>query len=113
MTYALTLLAGLALGALGLWLIQRPQIQYLKDELTTAQDRLYGAWKEGAAVPTRDQVKTPEPPSKPDPLPDELLALVMDYSSPEGQQEAEATIRQKLSLGWGYERIREELNRQV
>ena len=113
MTYALVLLLGLILGVVALWLLQRPQIQYLKDELTTAQDRLYGAWKEGAVVPTREQVKAPEAPSKPEPLPDELLALVMDYSSPEGQAEAEATIRQKMSLGWGYERIREELNKTV
>lgn len=110
----MTLLAfagGVLLGALGLWLLSRPQLQYLKDELATTQDRLYGAWKEGAVIPTRDQVKTPEPSSRPEPLPDELLALVHDYASPEGQAEAEATIRQKLALGWGMERIASELNR--
>ena len=111
MTYALVLVAGLILGAAGLWFLQRPQIQYLKDELTTAQDRLYGAWKEGAMIPTKEQVRPPEPLAKPDPLPEELFHLVMDYGSAEGQQDAEAFIRKKMALGWGPERIRDELNR--
>ena len=112
MTNLLCFLGGLLVGAGSLWWLQRQHIQYLTDELATATDRLYGAWKDGAVIPTREQVKPPEPQKRPEPLDDELLHLVMDYQSAEGQQDAETFIRQKAAMGWGVERIREALNAQ-
>lgn len=109
MTQTLTLLAGLLIGAGGVWFLYRPQLQYLRDELATAQDRLLGAWKEGAVIPTREQA-TPSQPTEVEPLPMEYLKLAADYESAEGQSEAEKFIRQKRAQGWSLERVKQALD---
>lgn len=108
MTYVLTLLLGLALGGWSLWWLQRKEIQYLRDELTTAQDRLYHAWRDGASIPSREQVAPPKA-TPLVPLPDDLQPLVSAFASPEAQADTDTFIRQKLAQGWGSDRIREAL----
>lgn len=113
MQLALTLLVGLLLGAGGVWWLLTPphrkEVQYLRDELATAQDRLLGAWKEGAVIPTREQV-APVQPTEVEPLPMEFLKLATDYESAEGQSAAETFIRQKRAQGWSLERIKQALD---
>ena len=110
MTILLAFLAGLVCGYAALWFAQRGQLQYLKDELTTAQDRLLGAWKEGAVIPTKEQV-TPVKREPIDPLPPEYRQMVSDFSSAEAQSDVEDFIRQKRALGWSTARIREAIDK--
>ena len=100
------------MGALWVFWMTRKEIQYLRDELTTAQDRLLGAWKEGAVIPTKEQV-SPVPKQVIDPLPQDYRQLVGEYSSAEAQSDVEEFIRQKRNLGWGIERIREAMDQSV
>jgi len=92
---AAALLVGLLAGALGTWWVQRTEIRYLRDELRVAQDRLLHAWHDKAIIPPRPQeVKPPEP------LPPELMDLVKDFESPEGQAAMEAKLR-SMHFGQG------------
>jgi|GEM_PF-3612462 len=106
MWYALTLGCGVVIGGVGVWLLQRPQIRYFRDEMVTAQDRLFGAWSEGKVIPPREAVQEPTPPT---PLPDWAFAVIGDYDSVQGKLQAEAYIRQKLEAGWGKPKILEGL----
>lgn len=109
MTILLVFLGGILCGYGALWLASRQHVQYLRDELTTAQDRLYGAWKEGAVIPTKEQV-TPVKRAPIDPLPEEYRALVTDFGSAEAQSDVEDFIRQKRNQGWGLERIKQAID---
>lgn len=65
-------------------------------ELRLTQDRLYGAWKDGAVIPPRP---TEAPEMQLPPLPDGLQALVTEWESPDSQLAVEATIRRMLAQG--------------
>lgn len=106
MWYALTLGVGVVIGGAGVWLLQRQQIQYFRDEMVTAQDRLFGAWSEGKVIPPREAVEEQEPPK---PLPEWALAVIGDFDSVQGKLQSEGYIRQKLDAGWGKQKILEGL----
>lgn len=89
MIYAIVLALGLAAGALGVWLLQREELTYLRKELAIAQDRLVHAWKEGAVIAPRPA----EPIKAPDPLPQELRDCVNEWESPEARAAEEAKLR--------------------
>ena len=106
MLYALSLGIGVCLGGLGMWFALKPQIAYFRDEMVTAQDRLFGAWSEGKVIPPREAVTDVTPPP---PLPDWAFAVIGDYDSVQGKLAAEAYIRQKIDAGWGKAKILEGL----
>lgn len=106
MWYALSLGVGVLLGAGGMWFALRPQIAYFRDEMVTAQDRLFAAWSEGKVIPPREAVQdTPEE----EPLPDWAYAVIGDYDSVPGKLAAEGYVRQKLKAGWAKVKILEGL----
>lgn len=106
MVYALMLGLGVVIGGAGVWWVMRPQVAYFRDEMVTAQDRLYGAWSEGKVIPPREAVQDTPPPT---PLPDWAFAVIGDFDSVPGKLQAEAYIRQKLDAGWGKDKILEGL----
>lgn len=108
MSELLTGCLGFLVGGGWVYWVMGKQAQYLKDELTTAQDRLYHAWRdERIVVPPREAV-IPQKQVE-EALPPAALDLVLDYESPEGRQAAEQKVRQRLKQGWGMDRIREDL----
>ena len=95
MTYAL--LAGLALGALATWLLQRTDIKYLRDELRVAHAQIaHAVMHEGAEIPAR--YEEPEPLK---PLSKALQACVDQWDTAESRAIEEAKIQQWLAEGWG------------
>lgn len=109
MSDVLWMALGVIVGGGGVWLVQRPHWRYLRDELTTAQDRLYHAWRdERAVIPAREMVQ-PTKQVTVEALPPVLLNAVLDYESPEGRRAVEETMRQRLKQGWGADRILSEL----
>ena len=104
MADALWFLWGLLLGGGSVgWLLWKER-NYLRAELTTAQDRLYAAWQGGASIPLREQIDPP-PPVTIEALPDALLVEVLAFEDPVAQGETETFIRQRLTLGWSHDRI--------
>ncbi len=99
MIYALT--AGLALGTLATWLLQRTEIKYLRDELRVAHAQIaHAVMKEGAEIPAR--YEEPEPVEA---LSNELQECVKQWDSAESQAIEEAKIRQWQAEGWGTKAI--------
>lgn len=102
MSLVACLLAGLLLGALGTWWLQRAELIYLRTELRLAQDRLLAAWRDDRAIiPPRPEVIEP-----PKPLPPELVELVAEWESPEARQAMESKLRGLyFDRGWGVQAI--------
>src|SRR6478609_6774169 len=104
MWYALMLGLGVVIGGTGVWFLLKPQIAYFRDEMVTAQDRLFGAWSEGKVIPPREAVTDPVPEV---PLPDWAYAVIGDFDSVQGKQKAEGYIREKITAGWTKQKILE------
>ena len=99
MIYALV--AGLAIGALATWLLQRTEIKYLRDELRVAHAQIaHAVMHEGVHVPAR--YEEPEPI---EPLSKRLREAVEQWEDPNNQAIEEAKIRQWLAEDWGEEAI--------
>lgn len=97
MVSALWLLGGLALGAFGVWWLQRAELSTLRREKREAEDRLYYAFRDERIVPApRDIAPVPVLPLSPT-----LQATVNDWESPEGRAVTEAKIRQMQADGLG------------
>ena len=101
MTLAITAAAGLILGALATWLLQRTEIKYLRDELRVAHAQIaHAVIHEGAEIPAR--YEEPEPIK---PLSQELQACVDQWEDVDSRAIEEAKIRQWQAEGWGTEAI--------
>lgn len=87
--------AGLILGALATWLLQRTEIKYLRDELRVAHAQIaHAVMHEGAEIPAR--YEEPEPIK---PLTSELQACVDQWEDADSRATEEAKIRQWLAEG--------------
>ena len=99
MIYALA--AGLILGTLGTWFVQRDELRFLRKELALATDRLAHARIErGAEIPPRPVEVEPVRP-----LPPALVDCVTQWDTAESRAVEEAKIRQWLAEGWGQDAI--------
>lgn len=90
------ILLAFLLGAVSVATVAYPVWRSQRDELRIAQDRLYGAWKEGHTIPPRpNEEPAPEIP----PLPKELQALVDEWESPTVRLQVEDRIRRLMARG--------------
>ena len=93
--------AGLILGALATFLLQRTEIKYLRDELRVAHAQIaHAVIHEGAEIPAR--YEEPEPIK---PLSQELQACVDQWEDVDSRATEEAKIRQWQAEDWGTEAI--------
>ncbi len=106
-------IAGLAAGAIILWLARAETIRFLRAELQDARkaeqvatDRLLHAWKEGATIAPRP-TETPPPP---DPLPAVLQEEIDHWEDPEHRIMLEAQMREGIRRGKDTTRILLELD---
>ena len=101
MELAVTLAIGLALGALGTWLLQRAELKYLRAELKVAHAQIaHAVIQEGATIPPR--FEEPEPAK---PLSKKLQAVIDEWESADSRAIKEAEIRQYQAEGYGEEAI--------
>lgn len=88
--------AGLILGALATWFLQRTEIRYLRDELKVAHAQIaHAVMQEGAQIPARL-----EPIDLPEPLTGELRECVEQWEGAESQAAVEADIRRYQAEGY-------------
>lgn len=69
-----------------------------QDRLRVANDRLYGAWREGHTIPAVAPAD-PAPPDPLEPLIPELQALVNDWEDERGQESMKKVIYQMMATG--------------
>ena len=89
------LVAGLLIGALATWFLQRTEIKYLRDELRVAHAQIaHAVMQDGAVIPPR--FEEPEPI---EPLPEKLQACVDQWDTADSRATEEAQIRNWLGQG--------------
>jgi len=112
---AAVFLVGLAAGAAGCYVLQRPALEYLKAELNwaraeivSATDRLLYSWKNDGVTPAPRPLELGPLPDK---LPSELQDVVDQWESPESRAAVDQRIRAMLSRGWDPVKIILELDK--
>lgn len=96
----LSFLGGLLLGGTSVLLLYRPLFRGLTRRAETAEDRLFGAWKEGAVIPNRDTVEVPSTEELPE-LHPMLKSLVSDWEDADVRADMELKFRSLGEEGWG------------
>jgi hypothetical protein len=86
------------------------QVRWLRSELGTANDRLYGAWVEGAKIPSRPE-PAPDAPTTEEILPDYLNPFIKRWESEEARARARAEIITMRSRGMTFDAIWLDLQR--